>query len=101
MTIKLETHWFISRVYSPAMGKNLVTLFFKSYDQRPEVFEGSDCGVEVLKGMRSKASKLKAVDDVMVARVGGPKGIGTFPFPSADEYYAWASPKQVLNGVKR
>ncbi len=101
MSITLENHWFKSRVYSRSMGTNLLRLFFKHYDRNSGVFWDVEDSVEGLRGMRGRGVTLKGVDEWMVSKVGGPRGIGLWPFGSADEYYEWASPKTVLQGVKR
>jgi predicted alpha/beta-fold hydrolase len=106
MSIKLETHWFISRVYSRAMAGNLLRLVFHHYDKDPEVFDNPGAPtaphMATLKEMRRKGGRrLKEVDQHMVSRFGGPYGIGLWPFDGADAYYSWASPKNVIDGVKR
>ena len=87
------------------MAKNLVNLFFRHYDPRPEIWETSErlSGGQLgkLKAMRGKGVTLKTVDGVMTSQIGGPAGIGLWPFAGADEYYEWASPKKVLGGVRR
>jgi len=105
MSEKLETHWFISRVYSPAMGTNLVNLFFRGYDRDPRVWEDQDDEIRsyipALKAIRGKKRRLRQVDEVLVCKFGGPRGIGLWPFANADAYYAWASPMNIIHGVKR
>ncbi len=101
MSIRLESHWFISRVYSTAMGANLIKLFFNHYDRNPRLFEGSICDVEELKKMRGRKMRLIEVDGVMVSKIGGPSGIGLWPFDGAKQYYNWASCKHVIEGIKR
>ncbi|ORX34833.1 Alpha/Beta hydrolase protein [Kockovaella imperatae] len=113
MSYKLEHHWFISRVYSRAMGLNLINLFFKHYGANPKIWEKSqrlagkvNIGVEEsvlekLKTMRKGGFTLKVVDDYMVSKIGGPLGIGAWPFQDAYAYYEWASPKKVVDKVKR
>ena len=107
MSHKLETHWFISRVYSSAMAWNLLRLFFKHYDARPAMFDKDEVygrfvpSLKRLKGM-SFGVRLKAVDEVMVSRCGGPRGEGLWPFENgAEGYYTWASPNKMIEKVKR
>jgi predicted alpha/beta-fold hydrolase len=106
MSIKLETHWFISRVYSKAMASNLVKLVFRHYDKNPELFDAPGSAtaewMPILKKMRYRSNRLKEVDQYMVSRFGGPQGIGLWPFEDgADGYYKWASPDSTIATVQR
>lgn len=110
MSIKLEHHWFISRVYSKAMAQNLLRLTFHHYEQNPDMFEAKDAPtaeyMSILKEIRAGKRdggkiRLKQVDQNMVSRFGGPQGIGLWPFSGADAYYEWASPKNVIHGIRR
>lgn len=124
MSIKLEQHWFTRMVYSRAMAGNLVRLFFRHYDPRPETFEGgakgkgeregerrereeremlfARDGVAEMKRMRKRRGLiLRDVDEVMTSKLGGPASEGEFPFKGAKEYYEWASPYKLLHNVKR
>ncbi|WVF65970.1 hypothetical protein IAT40_000708 [Kwoniella sp. CBS 6097] len=107
MSHKLENDWFTSRVYSSALGKNVLRLFFKAYDANPAIFEAEDSLVkEHLPGLKEQranmgmSSRLMRVDELMVCKIGGPRGIGAWPFKGAEEYYKWASPRNLLHGVK-
>ncbi|OCF36347.1 anon-23da protein [Kwoniella heveanensis BCC8398] len=107
MSHKLEHDFFTSRVYSSALGKNVLNLFFKAYDANPAIFEADDSLVKEhlpdLKQQRASmgmSSRLRQVDEVMVCKIGGPRGIGAWPFKGAEEYYKWASPRNLLGGVK-
>ncbi|TYJ51641.1 hypothetical protein B9479_007775 [Cryptococcus floricola] len=108
MSHKLENDWFTARVYSSTLGKNVLRLFFRAYDKNPAPFDAADSPlagglVDELKKMREEAgrgTRLRGVDDVLTCKIGGPRGIGAWPFESAAEYYAWASPSNVLSGVK-
>lgn len=107
MSHKLENDWFTARVYSSTLGRNVLRLFFKAYDQNPAVFEVLDSPIreymEELKAERKNQgtrSRLRRIDDLLVSKIGGPRGIGAWPFPSAKEYYDWASPTHVLRGVR-
>ncbi|OXG51937.1 anon-23da protein [Cryptococcus neoformans] len=107
MSHKLEDDWFTARVYSSTLGRNVLRLFFKAYDQNPAVFEVLDSPIreyiEELKVERKNQgarSRLRRIDDLLVSKIGGPRGIGAWPFPSAKEYYDWASPTHVLRGVR-
>ncbi|KAK8845607.1 hypothetical protein IAR55_006323 [Kwoniella newhampshirensis] len=107
MSHRLENDFLIARIYSSALGKNVLKLFFRAYESNPAIFEAEDSPVrdclEDLKRQRKNmgiGSRLRKADDMMVSKIGGPRGIGAWPFPSAKEYYEWASPKNVLQGVK-
>ncbi|WVR03567.1 hypothetical protein IAU60_000559 [Kwoniella sp. DSM 27419] len=107
MSHKLEHDWFTSNVYSSTLGKNVLRLFFKAYDANPALFESDRSlvrdTIETLKihrkNMGSK-TRLRRIDDLMVCKIGGPTGIGAWPFNDAGEYYEWASPRRLLHGVK-
>ena len=102
MSTTLEDHWFTSRVYSSAMGTNLMRMFFIHYDRNPALFKEFGGHLERLREMRGgKRVRLKKVDEVMVSQIGGPRGIGAWPFKGADEYYSWASAKGYIESVKR
>lgn len=106
MSVRLESHWFISRVYSKAMAQNLLGVLFRHYDRTPEIFDDPNAPtapfMNDLKRLRKDSNvRLKKIDEVMVSRFGGPQNIGLWPFNGADEYYKWASPSQVISGVKR
>jgi len=106
MSVKLETHWFISRVYSKAMAANLMRVVFTHYDKNPALFDDPESAtaewMPKLKAMRNRGNRLKQVDQYMVSRFGGPQGIGLWPFEDgADGYYKWASPNSTIAGVKR
>ena len=101
MSDVLENHWFISRVYSRAMATNIVRMFSAHYERNPEMFKNGHPALERLHHMRGSGVRLIAVDDCLTAQVGGPSGIGLWPFKSADEYYDYASPYKLIHGVKR
>ncbi|KIR31098.1 anon-23da protein [Cryptococcus deuterogattii MMRL2647] len=107
MSHKLENDWFTARVYSSTLGRNVLRLFFKAYDQNPAVFNAPDSPIrehiEELKEERKNqgmGSRLRRIDDLLVSKIGGPRGIGAWPFPTAKEYYDWASPTHVLSNIK-
>lgn len=113
MSIKLESHWLISRIYSTAMAQNLLRVFFSHYDANPGIWEDEGkAGVNVegwnkcLEGLkvlrkRGKGVRLKEVDEFMVSKIGGPRGEGLWPFKGADEYYDWAGSYNKVKGIKR
>ena len=128
MSIKLQDHWFTRTVYSKAMAHNLVKLFYRHYEPRPETFDsmtvkmaaqGRDEGAEgkarvqrhsefkkhgipAMEKLRKKGGlTLRDVDDVLTASLGGPPSEGEFPFNGAKEYYEWASPYKLLHNVQR
>jgi predicted alpha/beta-fold hydrolase len=100
----LEDGWFSSRVYSRALGQNLIRLFFRAYDANPELFEADDSRCkDVIQDMRDLRKlgagvRLKKVDDVLTTLVGGPSP--PFPFKNADAYYAYAGSHQLIHNVK-
>lgn len=106
MSIRLENHWFISRVYSKAMAQNLLRVLFSHYDRTPDLFEDPNAPTapfmpELKRQRKARNVRLKKLDEQMVSRFGGPQHIGLWPFSGADEYYHWASPKHVIKGIKR
>lgn len=104
MSHALEDGWLSSRVYSSALGQNLVRLFFRAYEQNPKVFEADDSRVKdiipIMEKLRAKGSKvrLREVDEVFVTRAGGP--VGPWPMKDADEYYAYAGSNKLIHNVK-
>nr|ODN87572.1 anon-23da protein [Cryptococcus depauperatus CBS 7841] len=106
MSYKLENDWFIARVYSSALAKNVLRLFFRAYDQTPSLFDQSPRIAPYLSELKKqrknmgRRSRLKNADDFLISKIGGPEGIGAWPFLGAKEYYDWASPRNVISGVK-
>lgn len=100
----LEDGWFSSRVYSNALGSNLVRLFFGHYDKNPEMWEREDSPVKHLvpemKRLRGlgRNLRLKMVDDVMTSQMGGP--YPPFPFADADAYYTYAGSHQLIHNIQ-
>lgn len=100
----LEDGWFSSRVYSAALGRNLLKMFFRNYDANPEMFERSDSRIKddipELRRMQKMGGKvrLRMVDNVMVRHIGGPSP--PWPFKDAWAYYAYAGSHQLLHNVK-
>ena len=104
MTVRLECQWFYRTVYSKAMGRNLLNLFFGHYKKDASMWDGSPrLGKEIssLKRLDKTGGTLKTIDEVMVSKIGGPQGEALWPFKGADEYYQWASSKKVLGNVRR
>lgn len=96
----LEDGWFSSRVYSKALGENLIRMFFRNYDAYPEIAwsETQRQAAADLKQLQEKGPvRLKTVDEVLTRKVGGPQP--PFPFSSADEYYAYAGSHQLIENV--
>ncbi|KAK6905284.1 anon-23da protein [Kwoniella mangroviensis CBS 8886] len=107
MSHKLDHDWFHSRVYSSALGQNVLKLFFKAYDANPPIFDADDSPVKefmdelkVQKNNMGSHTRLRKVDDLMVCKIGGPRNIGVWPFKDAEEYYQWASPKRLISRVR-
>ncbi|KAL7418672.1 hypothetical protein Q5752_006355 [Cryptotrichosporon argae] len=107
MSRRLEEGWLRPRVYSRALGLNLLRLFRRHYDANPALFKRADSPVRHLLGVLADMDRgtlgpvrLKKVDEVMVTKLGGPHGEGAFPFDTADDYYNWASPNKVIHDVQ-
>lgn len=107
MSDKLENDFITRTVYSRAMAKNLLRLFFGHHERDPTIFEREDSRVKPFLGQLQKLRKngsvtLQMVDDVMVSKLGGPtKGTEMWPFKDAHEYYDWACPKHFISSVDR
>ncbi|BEI82219.1 hypothetical protein CcaverHIS002_0300870 [Cutaneotrichosporon cavernicola] len=99
----LEDGFFSSRLYSRALGANLIKLFFRHYERNPRMWEENerlkDC-VPAMKNLRSMGNdvRLKMVDEVLVSNVGGPRP--PWPFNSADDYYQYAGSHQLIHNIK-
>ncbi|WWC85872.1 uncharacterized protein L201_000739 [Kwoniella dendrophila CBS 6074] len=107
MSHKLDHDWFTSRVYSSALGKNVLNLFFKAYNSKPSIFDHEDSLVKDTidslkeeKKIMGSNTRLRRVDDLMVCKIGGPSNIGAWPFKNADEYYHWASPRRLVDRIR-
>ncbi|KAG8849874.1 hypothetical protein FRB91_009555 [Serendipita sp. 411] len=94
---RLEGNWFSRRVYSSAMGGNLLRLY-KSHAHSIETFEGSHALKIHSKVLSLESPKLIDIDHVLVSQTGGASP--NWPFPSALEYYRHASSDGVLPGIK-
>jgi len=108
MSRHLESGILIPLIYSRALGDNLRTLYLALHKKYPGVLddpkrpESKNFKVNLDKLIKMGSGvRLKAVDDIMVSQVGGPWGVGLWPFENAAEYYAWASPSNLLHGVRR
>lgn len=108
MSAHLESGILIPFIYSRALGDNLRTLYIALHKKYPGVLDNPKApqarnfhdNLAKLMKMGSGV-RLKAVDDIMVSQIGGPWGVGLWPFDGAAEYYAWASPSNLIHGVKR
>ncbi|KZV94660.1 AB-hydrolase YheT [Exidia glandulosa HHB12029] len=105
----LEGRFLHRHVYSKAMARNLVRLFRRhvaslaSLPPSPHLDHITSLGVvsKVQDENWVKGKTLQNVDDIMVCNVGGSFAPhGPFPFPSAKEYYQWASSHHVLPTVR-
>lgn len=107
MSDKLENDFVTRTVYSRAMAQNLLRMFFGHHERNPALFEREDSRVKPylddLRRLRKKRGvTLREVDDVMVSKLGGPKGDDMWPFAGgAHEYYEWACPKHFISSVER
>lgn len=88
------------------MAQNLLRLFFNHYDKNPKVLGGDHSPVKeliptIVRMRKKRGLGLKDIDQVMTSQLGGPRGMGLWPFKDADEYYEFASPTNVIAGVRR
>lgn len=96
----LEDGWFSSRVYSKALGENLIRMFFRNYDAHPEVEWSAEQqqAAHDLRELQEKGPvRLKTVDEVLTRKVGGPQP--PFPFASADAYYEYAGSHKLIENM--
>lgn len=100
----LEDGYLSSRLYSRALGQNLMRLFFKHYNAKKPLWESEqspvrDC-IPELQRLKKAGRKLRliAVDDVMVTRAGGPQP--PWPFKSAMDYYEYAGSHQLIHNIR-
>lgn len=96
----LEDGWFSSRVYSKALGENLIRMFFRNYDAHPEIkwTDSQRQAATDLKKLQDKGNvRLKTVDEVLTIKVGGPQP--PFPFACADDYYTYAGSHKLIENV--
>lgn len=100
----LEDGWLSSRLYSRALGQNLIRLFFKHYNQNKALWESEQSPIrdripEMLK-LKTLGNKVRliTVDEVMVTRTGGPQP--PWPFKSAMDYYKYAGSSQLIHNIK-
>ncbi len=108
MSIHLESGILIPLIYSRALGDNLRKLYVNITKRYPGILndpqKAQSANYEVnLRKMidMGSAVRLKKIDDIMVSQVGGPWGVGLWPFANADEYYNWASPTRMIHNIKR
>jgi predicted alpha/beta-fold hydrolase len=104
----LETGFISSRLYSSAMGKNLIRVMKRNIPPIADQFEAnpelSHIASEVDKlSRRGRHLRLKDVDECLTCHVGGMRKDrgGPFPLDGADDYYQWASSARFIKGVKR
>jgi predicted alpha/beta-fold hydrolase len=106
MSHTLETGFFVSRIYSRALGSNLMQLFKRHYEANPDMWNEEDNEIAKLipdlerLTKRGRHTRLKEVDQFFTTKLGGPRDEGTFPFDTADDYYQWASSDQHLSAIK-
>lgn len=101
----LEDGWFSSRVYSSALGVNLMKMFFRNYDANPALFEDPKNSrvhdvMHEFRRLRDMGSKIRLymVDEFLTSRVGGPSA--PWPFNGFQEYYNYASSHKVIHNIK-
>ncbi|KAI0082681.1 AB-hydrolase YheT [Panus rudis PR-1116 ss-1] len=93
----LETHWLQSRTYSRGMARNLIVLMKRHLSSLAK-FPESDLYKAIHKITSMSHPTLMQFDDT-VTRVGGGSS-PPFPFPSARDYYRWASSHNLLPHVR-
>ncbi|KAF7322957.1 AB hydrolase-1 domain-containing protein [Mycena chlorophos] len=89
-------HTAIGRVYSRAMGANLVNIIKKNYDglsKQPKLAE------PVANVLNLKNAFLDDFDETFTRIAGGSSA--DFPFASAHDYYEWASSHTVLPKIRK
>ncbi|CCA69296.1 related to acyltransferase, has a minor role in medium-chain fatty acid ethyl ester biosynthesis [Serendipita indica DSM 11827] len=92
----LEGNWFSRHVYSSAMGNNLLRLY-KSHLHTLETFKDTHLLKVHPNVLKLKSPKLIDIDHVLVSQTGGAAPV--WPFPSALEYYQYASSDHALPGI--
>lgn len=126
MSRRLDATWFSRNVYSKAMGKNILNIYRRIISSPPPPAaltpsstrppSPSSSGADapswihpiarpdsllykhVVTLAKMKRPLLREIDECVVREVGG--NSPPFPFPSAEAYYNWASPKHRLPGIK-
>ncbi|GBE81054.1 AB-hydrolase YheT [Sparassis latifolia] len=95
--IALDGHFLNHVVYSKAMGTNLQKLV-KRHEASLSKFSDHPVGKAVPKVLSLKTPALIDFDENMTRLAGGSSP--PFPFPSAHEYYVWASSHDVLGRIR-
>ncbi len=99
----LEDGFLSSRLYSRALGGNLIKLFFRHYKRNPLMWENNeqlkDCvpGMKQLRAM-GKDVRIKLVDEVLTSRAGGPRP--PWPHNDATAYYRYAGSHQLIHNIR-
>jgi predicted alpha/beta-fold hydrolase len=103
MSVRLESHWLISRIYSAALGKNVAKVYTNAVRARKDVWEdsGAEEQLEIFKRLSRRGARLVQIDETMTRHFGEPRGEGLWPFKSAADFYAYASSKTHLGSVAR
>ena len=116
-TAKALESTYISMMYAYALGSSLNALGRKHLDTlalSPDLWDALEMAfrtkihpdkkrpVSKYKGRDPKPGTLRFIDHIITSRVGGlPTPYGSFPYPSADAYYAHSSPLHLLHKVAR
>jgi predicted alpha/beta-fold hydrolase len=126
MSRRLDATWFSRNVYSKAMGQNILNIYLRILGSPPPpaaltpsstrppspsspradgaswvhpiARPDSRLFKHVATLAKMKRPLLREIDECVVREVGG--NSPPFPFPSAEAYYEWASPKHRLPGIK-
>ena len=85
----------------------MLCIFCAAYALNPAMWDESGLDVRKLKRMRrwwwfgAGAVTMKEVENVLAAKVGGPRGEGLWPFKDSGEMYNWACPTDALRDIRR
>ena len=93
---RLESSFLGYRIYSKAMGKNLLRLLRRHshvFTKTPDHYASKACE----EALKLDNPTLATFDNAFTSVAGGPPP--DFPFPNADEYYIYASSHKCLNQV--
>ncbi|OBZ75228.1 Abhydrolase domain-containing protein [Grifola frondosa] len=93
----LQAHWFQRNVYSKGMAQNLQKLTERHISEFAQ-FGDHPATQAVRNGLVEKAPSLLLFDNTVTSKCGGSSP--PFPFPTAYDYYRWASSHKSLAEVR-
>ena len=94
---RIETQFFLRHVYSKGMGGNLVNLMKRNADWVLKIPDSPLYPI-MMDLFSLKSPKLIDVDSRLTCVAGGSSP--PFPFPSARDYYIWASSHRCLSDIR-